>query len=281
MRTVVGVLRLVVAALGAAALASYFVYVLGFSTFSTLNYFAYFTQQSNIANVVVLAVSGVLALRGRPEGRAFAAVHALVTTYVVVSGIVYGVILVESLSNDFAIGVPWSTQVLHFWIPGFLVVDWVLAPGRTRVSWSILSVVLVFPVVWGVATIVRGADVGWYPYFFLDPAQVRWPDEFVMYNAIALGVIVGVMSGLIALSHLRPGPRPSVLLRRGAGGVVEAGGALDVGAGAAASAGTGAQAGGAQAAGAQAAGDSAPPVAGSSVDDGSPGAGDDSGTRSR
>jgi len=214
-RTVVGVLRLVVAAVGTAALVSYFFYTLGFSTFSTVNYFAYFTQQSNMANVLVLAVSGALSLRGRPEGRAFAAVHALVTTYVVVSGIVYGIILIESLSNDFAIGVPWSTQVLHFWIPGFLVVDWVLAPGRTRVSWAMLSVVLVFPVVWGIATIVRGADVGWYPYFFLDPAQVRWPDEFVMYNAIALGVIVGVMSALIALSHLRPGPRPGVLLRRG------------------------------------------------------------------
>jgi hypothetical protein len=55
-----------------------------------------------------------------------------------------------------------------------------------------------------VATIVRGADVGWYPYFFLDPAQVSWPGEFLMYNAIALGTIVGVLTGLIALSHLRP-----------------------------------------------------------------------------
>ena len=260
MRTVVGVLRLAAAAVGTAALVSYFFYTLGFSTFSTVNYFAYFTQQSNMANVVVLAVSGVLSLRGRPEGRAFAAVHALVTTYVVVSGIVYGIILVESLSNDFAIGVPWSTQVLHFWIPGFLVVDWVLAPGRTRVSWAMLSVVLVFPVVWGVATIVRGADVGWYPYFFLDPAQVRWPDEFVLYNAVALGVIVGVMSALIALSHLRPGPRPNVLLRRGARGATTS-------------------------AGVQPAGGAEPSAPGSaepgSADPGSPGSGVASGTRSK
>jgi hypothetical protein len=272
-RTVVGVLRLVVAAVGTAALVSYFFYTLGFSTFSTVNYFAYFTQQSNMANVIVLAVSGALSLRGRPEGRAFAAVHALVTTYVVVSGIVYGIILIESLSNDFAIGVPWSTQVLHFWIPGFLVVDWVLAPGRTRVSWAMLSVVLVFPVVWGIATIVRGADVGWYPYFFLDPAQVRWPDEFVMYNAIALGVIVGVMSALIALSHLRPGPRPGVLLRRGEGAalVADDGGSVPP---------PGGRAAGAGLPGAQPAG-GVEPAAPGSAEAGSSGAGVSSGTRSK
>jgi hypothetical protein len=209
-RHVVGGLRLLAAAVGLVALVGNFVYVLGFSTFTSFNYFSYFTQQSNMSNVVVLVGSGVAALRGRSESPLFVSVHALVTTYVIVSGIVYGIIVAESLANGYAIGVPWSSQVLHFWIPSYVLVDWVLAPGRSRISWKVLGVVLVYPVVWGVATIVRGADVGWYPYFFLDPAQVSWPGEFLMYNAIALGTIVGVLTGLIALSHLRPrGPLAS------------------------------------------------------------------------
>ena len=211
MRHVVGVLRLVAAAVGLVALVANFVYVLGFSTFTSENYFSYFTQQSNMANVVVLVGSGLAALRGRAESPLFVSVHALVTTYVVVSGIVYGIIVAESLTNGYAIGVPWSSQVLHFWIPSYVLVDWVLAPGRTRISWRVLGVVLGYPVVWGVATIVRGADVGWYPYFFLDPAQVSWPTEFVLYNALALATIVGVLAGLIGLSHLRPrGPMADV-----------------------------------------------------------------------
>jgi hypothetical protein len=209
-RRLVGVLRLVAAAAGLSALVSYFVYVLGFSTFSTVNYFNYFTQQSNIANVVVLTVSGVLMLRGVPEPRWFASVHALVTAYVIVSGLVYGVIVIESASHDYAIGVPWSSQVLHFYLSTFVLVDWVFAPGRTRVRWRLVAAALPFPVAWGLFTIWRGSRVGWYPYFFLDPAQVRWPDEFVLYNGIAIGTIIGVTAALVGLSHLRPRHRPAV-----------------------------------------------------------------------
>lgn len=210
MRRLVGVLRLVAAAAGLSALVSYFVYVLGFSTFSTVNYFSYFTQQSNIANVVVLTVSGVLMLRGVPEPRWFASLHALVTTYVIVSGLVYGIIVAESASHDYTIGVPWSSQVLHFYLSTFVLIDWVLAPGRTRVRWRLVLAALPFPIAWGVFTIWRGARVGWYPYFFLDPAQVRFPDEFALYNGIALGTIVGVTVALVGLSHLRPRDRPAV-----------------------------------------------------------------------
>ncbi|WP_423919369.1 Pr6Pr family membrane protein [Frigoribacterium sp. 2-23] len=204
MRRAVGILRLVAAATGLVALISYFVYVQGFSTFSTANYFAYFTQQSNMANVVVMAVSGVFFLRGRRDPPWFAVLHALVTTYVIVSGIIYGIIVAQSAGHNYTIGVPWSSQVLHFYLSTFVLIDWVLAPGRTRIRWRVLPLVVPFPVVWGIATIVRGADVGWYPYFFLDPAQVMWPGEFAFYNGIAVGTIIGVMAALIGLSHLRP-----------------------------------------------------------------------------
>lgn len=211
MRRIVGVLRLLAAAVGVVALVADFVYVLGFSTFSSINYFSYFTQQSNMANVVVLAVSGVLMLRRRAEPGWFAGIHALVSTYVIVSGIVFGIIVAESASHNYRIEVPWSSQLLHFYLPVFVLVDWVLGPDRTRVRWRVTSIVLAFPLLWGVFTIVRGAEVGWYPYFFLDPAQVTWPGEFVLYNGIALGTIVGVLVGLIALSHLRPHRRPVVV----------------------------------------------------------------------
>ncbi|NRD25166.1 Pr6Pr family membrane protein [Frigoribacterium sp. VKM Ac-2836] len=207
MRRFVGVLRLLAAAVGVVALVADFVYVLGFSTFSSINYFSYFTQQSNMANVVVLAVAGVLVLRGRAEPGWFAGVHALVSTYVIVSGIVFGIIVAESAGHNYRIEVPWSSQLLHFVIPTFVLVDWVFGPDRPRVRWRVVSIVLVFPLVWGVFTIVRGADVGWYPYFFLDPAQVTWPGEFLLYNGIALGTIVGVLVALVALSHVRPHAR--------------------------------------------------------------------------
>lgn len=52
------------------------------------------------------------------------------------------------------------------------VADFLLAPGRRRLRWAATWASTVFPALWAVYTLVRGELVGWYPYFFLDPALV-------------------------------------------------------------------------------------------------------------
>lgn len=200
---VFGALRLVAAVVAIIALIANFQYVLGFSTFATLNYFSYFTQQSGMANVVVLVVSGILTFRGRSDPPWFATVHAVVTTYVVVSGVVFAVIVSQSASHHYSLAFPVSSQVLHFWLSGYVLLDWVLAPGRTPVRWRTLWLVLVYPIVWGVFTLERGSVVRWYPYFFLDPSQVD-PAQFRLYNGIVLSIFLAVLSALIGLSRVRP-----------------------------------------------------------------------------
>ncbi|WP_291052011.1 Pr6Pr family membrane protein [Herbiconiux sp.] len=203
-RRACALVRLAVAVLGAVALIFDFDYVLGFSTFSTVNYFSYFTFQSNLLNVIVLGVSGVLLLRGHVVGGFLSSIRATSTTYVVVSGIVFGLIVSQAGSHHYRIDVPWSSQILHFWIPSYMLLDWLIGVGRRRLLWRVVPLVLIFPVIWGVFTLIRGSIVRWYPYFFLDPAQVSGPLEFVMYCGIALGLFAGITAGLVALSRLRP-----------------------------------------------------------------------------
>ncbi|SDZ11273.1 Pr6Pr family membrane protein [Herbiconiux ginsengi] len=204
MRRAFGLVRLAVGVLGAIALIFDFDYVLGFSTFSTINYFSYFTFQSNLVNVVVLGASGALLLVGHRMGPFLASVRAIVTTYVVVSGIVFGLIVSQAGSHHYRIDVPWSSQILHFWIPAFVVLDWFIGVGRVRIPWRTAAIVLVFPVVWGVFTLIRGSIVRWYPYFFLDPDQVSGPGEFALYCGIAIGLFAGIQAGLVAISRLHP-----------------------------------------------------------------------------
>jgi hypothetical protein len=103
----------------------------------------------------------------------------------------------------FSLAFPTSSQVLHFWLAGYVLVDWVFAPGRTPVRWRTLWLVLLYPLLWGWFTLARGQRVRWYPYFFLDPSQVD-PQQFELYNGLVLAIFVGVLSGLIGLSRLRP-----------------------------------------------------------------------------
>ncbi|GAA2237918.1 Pr6Pr family membrane protein [Herbiconiux moechotypicola] len=201
-------LRLLVATAAAVALVFDYDYVLGFSTFSTENYFSYFTFQSNLLNVVVLGSSGILLLSGHTVGRILVSVRAMATCYVLVSGIVFALIVSQAGSHHYRIEVPWTSQLLHFYLPVVVVADWLVGVGRVPLRWRVVPLVLVFPVVWGVFTLIRGSIVGWYPYFFLDPAQVSGPGEFALYCGIALGLFASITAGLVWASRWRSGTRP-------------------------------------------------------------------------
>ncbi|OUD83275.1 hypothetical protein CMMCAS02_10165 [Clavibacter michiganensis subsp. michiganensis] len=171
MQRILGGVRLVAAIVVVVALIGDFDYVQGFTTFAAENWFSYFTTQSGMAGVVVLAASGLQAIRGRAEPPLMAAVRAVVLSYVVVSGVVFGLIVLESSSQAYYVEVPWSSRLLHFVIPAYALLDWTLAPGRPRVTWKAVGWAMPFPVAWCAFTELRGPRVGWYPYFFLDPRR--------------------------------------------------------------------------------------------------------------
>lgn len=203
-RTAFGSARLAVAVLGVVALVFRFEWGLGSATFTPTNFFAYLTIQSNMAYVALGAFCGIRSLRGLDDTPRISAVRAALVTFVLVAGVVFAVLIEQAGQRSYRIDVPWSDVVLHFVIPVWAVLDWLVAPGRQRVGWPVLSVVVGYPVVWGVLTLIRGAIVGWYPYFFLDPAQVRDLGEFALFSGLALSLFTGIAAAVIAASRRRP-----------------------------------------------------------------------------
>jgi hypothetical protein len=191
-RRVSGVLRLGLAAAETVALLGYFDYVLGFASFAIYNYFSYFTVQSGIAAVFVLTAAGLVALRHSVDPAWLDWIRLLVTSYMVVSGIVYLAIVIESSAHSYRMEVPWSTQLLHFWLPAIALVDWFTDSGKARLPWTTLAWVMLVPALWGAFTLARGAIVRWYPYFFLDPKQVSGPLESLLYCLVAVALFVGI-----------------------------------------------------------------------------------------
>ncbi len=203
LRRGVGVVRLAVALTGIVALVARFVYGLDFITFTVANYFGYLTIQSNFAGVAIFLATGVHALRRRTESVALSTARMVVTCYLTVAGIVFALLATQATVHEYRLDVPWSDQLLHFWIPAYAIADWVFAPGRRPVSWRFSALVLGYPIVWGMVTMVRGAAVGWYPYFFLDPHQVQI-GEFAGYNAAALATFAAVSSLLNLAARVVP-----------------------------------------------------------------------------
>lgn len=177
------------------------------------NFFSFFTILSNLLAVIVLlwAVFWFWSRgsRRRVEPAALAFCLAAVTTYMIVTGIVYNLLLRDYVLEPGAV-VPWSNEVLHLVGPAFLLLDLFLGPKRRRLPWTALVGILVFPLVWVVYTLVRAGfitnpatgDPWWYPYPFLNPHLNDGPALFAYIGGIAVGITL-VATVVVWVGRLR------------------------------------------------------------------------------
>ena len=206
MRRASGFARIAAGIFGIGVLYAHLIYSLGAGGSALPNFFSYFTMHSAMAAVLLWIVGGVLTIRRPLDPQWIVTVRMLVTCYQLVSGVVYSIIVAQGVALGVSIQVPLTSQILHYWMPAFALVDWLTGPGHARVPWRVLSLVLAFPLAWGAFTMVRGAVIGWYPYFFLDPYQVSGPVELATYCSIVLVFIIGVAALLVLASRFLPRP---------------------------------------------------------------------------
>lgn len=172
------ILRIGFGVLGAVALLWIPVRNIDSATFSLANYLSYFTVESNILGVIALLVGGLLA----PQGRGWQLFRGAATLYMLITMVVYAVLLsrIDVMLND-----KWINDVMHRYLPLVLLLDWLLVamPQRLRPSPQLIGQWLIFPLLYGVYSLIRGPIVDWYPYPFIDPRQQG-------YLSMAIGLVV-------------------------------------------------------------------------------------------
>ncbi len=133
--------------------------------------FMYFTIQSNIAIAVICAVGGILLLRGRPAGKAWAVVKLAGTVSITLTGVVFVVMLAPVLGNR-----AWNVQntLTHVVVPAAAVADFFVAVSGTGIRRKNVLFVAIPPLLYVIYAGI-GYVRGWefargqnYPYFFLN-----------------------------------------------------------------------------------------------------------------
>jgi hypothetical protein len=191
-------LRAAVGALGFVAIGATFFDTASRATINPFNFFGFFTLQSNILVVVVMLTSAVVIFAGRTQSAALLLARACVTTYIVIVGIVYNTLLA---GLEGGVTLEWANFVLHVAIPIYAAIDWVLFADREPIEWRRFWVVLVYPIVWLVVVLVRGATDGWVPYPFLDPAQGY---GVVAAYCVGIALAIAIVGSLVwAVSRVR------------------------------------------------------------------------------
>ena len=199
-RRIVGIARLTAGLLIFAALATQVTELVLNGEFVPSEYFAYFTIESSLINIVVLLVGGVLAVRWLRDPELYTAVRMSTVAYALVTAAVYNVLL-RGLPPTGFVGVQWPNEVMHVWIPVFIALDWLLSPGRARLGWKRLWLVVSFPIAWCAFTLIRGAVDGWYPYPFIDPTGDGGYPSVIGYILALSALMIGLGAACIAISR--------------------------------------------------------------------------------
>lgn len=199
-RIMLNVARLVVAAVAIIAISYQFATLHSeVPAFSPANFFSFFTIQTNLLAIAMLGLAVVF----RPPERTvtFDAVRGAVTLYITITGVVFAVLLAglqESLDTHIA----WVDFTVHKLMPLVLVVDWLIDPPRHRLSFWIVPAWLLYPLAYLVYTLIRGEDVGWYPYPFLDVSRHGYGG--VLLNcAVMLVGFVAAAAAFVAAGNWR------------------------------------------------------------------------------
>ena len=180
---------------------------------SLTNFFSFFTIESNVLTVIIGVVGAFLLItrKGGPDPVWFNGLRAGVTTYMVVTGIVYNLLL-RNVELPQGTTVPWSNEVLHVVAPLWMLVDWLLVPGRRPLPWKAIWGIIVFPLVWVVYTLARGpitpdelsGNPYWYPYPFLNPNLSQNGYLSVSFYVILIAVVIGLTAaGVVWASNRR------------------------------------------------------------------------------
>jgi hypothetical protein len=165
--------------------------------FSVANFFSYFTNLSNLFAAAVLVFGALSA--GRGASNLYDRFRAVSVVNMTVVGLVFAVLLRNA---DLGALLPWVNIVLHYVMPCAIILEWLLAPPTSRFGTRQLLLVLVFPILYLIYTLIRGRMLGWYPYPFLNPDSVGGSGVAVHAAGIAVTFIVAGWILLAAANRL-------------------------------------------------------------------------------
>jgi hypothetical protein len=165
---------------------------------TVITYFSFFTILTNILVALVLTAAASGLGGGWAQRVASPSSEAATAVYITVVGLAYQLLLRKLWNPQ---GAQWLADVLlHSVMPLGYVVYWLFLAPRTRLRWKDVWGWLVYPAVYLVYILARGAVSGVYPYPFVDVNLSGY--RGVLVNTLVFtSVFVGL--GLLAVAFTR------------------------------------------------------------------------------
>ena len=172
--------------------------------FATLQFFSFFTILSNL--LVALTTSFALVDTRSRIGLFFsrATVRGAAALCIGVTGLIYFFVLSSIWAPT---GMQWLVdKQLHYVVPVLYLTWWLVCAEHRRLRWSDPLRWLLFPAVYLVWTLLRGAWLGAYPYPFVDVSVIGYPSMLI--NSVGVGVLFALFGlVIVAIDRILPSRR--------------------------------------------------------------------------
>jgi hypothetical protein len=154
----------------------------------TVHFFSFFTILTNILAAAALLLP--LAAPGPALARFLMrpSVRTAIAGYIIIVGVVYHLLL-----RDIGHEQGWTLffeRVLHYVMPPLFVLDWLLFVPKGGLAWRNGVASLGFPALYAVWTLAYGALTGWYPYPFVDVADLGYARVLVNIAGLVIAFLV-------------------------------------------------------------------------------------------
>ena len=142
-----------------------------------IQYLSYFTILSNL--LVTICCTSLLFNAGSAIGKFFSKPTTLtaLTVYITIVGLVYNVVLrflwapqgLQKLADE----------LLHTVIPLLFITYWFICVPKNLLKWNKVYLWLLFPFIYCLYILLRGAVTGLYPYPFIDVRTLGYNNVFL------------------------------------------------------------------------------------------------------
>jgi len=172
---------------------------------TVITYFSFFTILTNFLVALVFTATVFSSEIGWGQFFRRPSVQAGAAAYIAIVGITYRLLLRQLWNPQ---GMQWVADViLHDVIPVGYVLYWVLFAPRTELRWKDALGWLVYPAVYAVYVLARGAVSGLYPYPFMD-VNVLGYGGVLVHAAVFLLVFLGMGLLVVAVGRWTRGRLP-------------------------------------------------------------------------
>ena len=147
----------------------------------SLNVLLYFT---NLSNILVAVESLMLVKNSKRNSSRFLIAQLTALICIVVAGLVYWLLLA---AEDKVVGIDVFTNfAVHASVPLMFLLGWIFFVEHGNTTLKTIKFALLFPVVWAVIAMLRGALIDWYPYPFMDVRDLGYATALINMTVVTL-----------------------------------------------------------------------------------------------